>query len=232
MLTAHANRYITLFTLAGTYCILWLTVGFLNSVLFGVFFKANFTFPNQHKVCYISVIMDCNDNKKNIQWDVGSSWEIFSQAKVYQSVIFQGESLVWTVQAEESETELMRGYEKCGLTGEGGFFGGDVDGSLAPEGWRGSAGAACSQKVSLWLFICGLAALQWRPYHHYGHRGRGHNERTHSAHGERLRACEQIYVKTITHTQTGILYPVFFTFLFFSWASSASQLMFHFLFSI
>lgn len=37
---------------------------------------------------------------------------------------------------------------------------------------RGSAAAAaCSQKVSLWLFICGLAALQWRPYHHNGHMG-------------------------------------------------------------
>lgn len=45
------------------------------------------------------------------------------------------------------------------------------DGSLAPAGWRRSAEAACSQKVSLWFFICGLAALQCRAYHHNGHRG-------------------------------------------------------------
>lgn len=74
---------------------------------------------------------------------------------------------------------------------DGEVSGGDVDGSLAPAGWRGSAGAACSQKVSLWLFICGLAALQCRAYHHNGHKGGGHDERTHSAHSqahdERLR---------------------------------------------
>lgn len=48
------------------------------------------------------------------------------------------------------------------------FFRWGVDGSLALVR-RGSPPAACSQKPSLWLFICGLAALQWKPYHYNGH---------------------------------------------------------------
>lgn len=74
----------------------------------------------------------------------------------------------------------MRG-EDTRLVVEGDSERGDVDGSLAPAGVTGSAGAACSQTVSLWLFICGLAALQCRPYHHNGHRGKGDDERTHQA---------------------------------------------------
>lgn len=34
----------------------------------------------------------------------------------------------------------------------------------------GPAEAACSQRLSLRLFICGLAALQYRSYHHNGHK--------------------------------------------------------------
>lgn len=70
------------------------------------------------------------------------------------------------------EEGKQRVNEKWGYkTGDGEVFGGDVDGSLAPAGWWGSAGLARVQKVSLWLFICGLAAHQCRPYRHNGHSG-------------------------------------------------------------
>lgn len=80
-------------------------------------------------------------------------------------------------------------------TGGTGRFsgGGDVDGSLAPAGWQGSAGAACSQKVSLWLFICGLAALQCRPYQHNGHRGED-TTREHTRHIVKNTMSDHVHV--------------------------------------
>lgn len=70
------------------------------------------------------------------------------------------------------------------------------------------------REASLWLFIYGLAALQWRPYHHNEHRGRGQDERTHSEHSP-------AHNEFMCGRQTLSL----FLFLF----SSSAKTLFHFL---
>lgn len=59
--------------------------------------------------------------------------------------------------------ERLRGISKKG----------DVDGSLAAAGVTGVCrGGMFTDSFFLWLFICGLAALQCGPYHHNRHGGK------------------------------------------------------------
>lgn len=93
------------------------------------------------------------------------------------------------------------------------------------------------RKVSLWLFICGLAALQWRPYHHNGHRGED-TTREHTRHivkhtmsgGVRATWVYVWKMTAHTHTRARTVYPLaFFTFLFLL-VRAFCNFMFHFLF--
>lgn len=61
----------------------------------------------------------------------------------------------------------------------------------------GPAEAACSQRVFLRLFICGLAALQYRPYHHNGHK-RENTTKEHIQHIVRVVMGNDVHVNDVS----------------------------------